>query len=138
MTIHRVVTAALVEEGHLLLCHRSPSRRWYPNVWDLPGGHVEAGESETDALRRELREEVGVEIRAFDAEPHARIRGGAEDAPEGVLRQGIWVVRTWLGTPVNREPAEHDDMRWVALPELARLDLAHPSYAQVFEEILTS
>ena len=32
-----------------LLCHRSPDRAWYPDVWDLPGGHVEAGE--TRAMR---------------------------------------------------------------------------------------
>lgn len=60
MTIHHVVAGALVAGDRLLLCHRSPTRRWYPNVWDLPGGHVEAGESEPEALRRELYEEIGV------------------------------------------------------------------------------
>lgn len=37
--------------------HRSPHKRAYPDTWDLPGGHREAGESELGALRRELHEE---------------------------------------------------------------------------------
>ncbi|GLY33380.1 NUDIX domain-containing protein [Kineosporia sp. NBRC 101731] len=101
MTVHHVVTGALVRGDWLLLCHRSPSRRWYPNVWDLPGGHVDADESELEALRRELREEVGVDVAHIDDEPCARIRGGSDDLPEGRLEQGIWVIRAWSGEPVN-------------------------------------
>jgi 8-oxo-dGTP diphosphatase len=44
--MHIVVCGALVENGAVLLVHRSPTRRAYPDLWDLPGGHVEAGESE--------------------------------------------------------------------------------------------
>ena len=41
---HRVVCAALVRGRRVLLGHRSPGRRWYPDVWDLPGGHMVDGE----------------------------------------------------------------------------------------------
>jgi hypothetical protein len=41
---HEIVAAVLVRDGRVLLCHRSPGREWFPNVWDLPGGHVEADE----------------------------------------------------------------------------------------------
>ncbi|GAA2693767.1 hypothetical protein GCM10010412_085480 [Nonomuraea recticatena] len=40
----RIVTAVLRDGDRVLLCHRSAGRRWYPDVWDLPGGHVEEGE----------------------------------------------------------------------------------------------
>ncbi|GID92165.1 NUDIX hydrolase [Amorphoplanes digitatis] len=56
----RIVTALLRDGNRVLLCHRSPQRRWYPDVWDLPGGHVEPGEPPGAALARELREELVV------------------------------------------------------------------------------
>jgi 8-oxo-dGTP diphosphatase len=60
--VHKIVTAALVREGRVLLVHRSPTRRAYPDVWDLPGGHIEAGETELAALAREMHEERSVQI----------------------------------------------------------------------------
>lgn len=45
-----IAIAALVGDGSLLLAHRHPARRWYPDCWDLVGGHVEHGESPTDAV----------------------------------------------------------------------------------------
>jgi len=60
--VHRVVAAALLRHGRVLLSHRSPRRTWYPDVWDLPGGHIDVGESPERAVSRELLEEVGVTV----------------------------------------------------------------------------
>ena len=49
-----IVTAALVREGQVLIVHRSPNRHVHPDVWDLPGGHIDAGETELAALAREM------------------------------------------------------------------------------------
>lgn len=54
------MAACVVEGNKLLLGKRSPTRRFYPGVWDVFGGHLEAGESREAALRRELREELGI------------------------------------------------------------------------------
>lgn len=62
----QVVAGVLRRNGRLLLFHRRPDRTHYPDVWDLPGGHVEVGESTIDALVRELAEELGV--RPYPAE----------------------------------------------------------------------
>ena len=52
--VHEVVVGALVRGGQVLLVHRRPDKHANPEVWDLPGGLVEAGESELDTLAREL------------------------------------------------------------------------------------
>ena len=69
---HFVATAVLVNSDQVLLCHRHPNRRWYQNVWDVPGGNIDVGELPADAARRELREELGVTIQIEDAEPLRR------------------------------------------------------------------
>lgn len=60
--MEEIAIAALVRDGSLLLGHRHPARRWYPDCWDLIGGHLEPGEEPLDAVRRERREEIAVDI----------------------------------------------------------------------------
>ena len=110
-----VVLGALVREGRVLLVHRSPSKRAFPDVWDLPGGVIEAGESELDALVRELQEELGVQIATGSASHLCRLTVGP--AAESALLSA-WLVRDWQGTPANVAPEEHDDIGWFDLEEL--------------------
>lgn len=113
--MHKVVVGALVREGQVLLVHRRPDKRAYPDVWDLPGGAMEAGESERGALARELLEELGVRI-ATDSTLHlCRVTAGPADEP-AVL--SAWLVRDWVGEPENVAPQEHDDIGWFGLEEL--------------------
>lgn len=69
----RLVAAVLVHEGRVLLRHRSPDRARFPDAWDLPGGLLESGESAAEALVRELREELGIEIEALTRSPRLRV-----------------------------------------------------------------
>ena len=59
------VAAVIVTDGRVLLGRRAPSRTYYPDCWDLFGGHVEENESLVGALRRELLEELGLEIKSW-------------------------------------------------------------------------
>jgi mutator protein MutT len=56
-----VVGCALVRGDQVLLEYRPPTARCYAALWDTPGGHIEAGETPEQAIRRELAEELGLE-----------------------------------------------------------------------------
>ena len=127
----RIVAAFLRDGNRVLLCHRSAGRRWYPDVWDLPGGHVEHGEIPSAALVRELREELGIAIAEPSGPPMKEVCADAFDMQ-------IWLVDVWAGTPVNAAPGEHDAIAWFEETDLADLHLAHDSYLATFTEVLAA
>ena len=101
----------MVRRGRVLLVRRSPQARHYPDVWDLFGGHVEAGESLEEALRREAHEELGVEIESFH--PLGTVHDPVEPA-----EITVFAVVAWRGEPVNAAPEEHSAVGWFSPGEL--------------------
>lgn len=114
-----IAVAALVREGRVLMVHRHPERRWYPDCWDLVGGHIEPGETPAQAVIRECAEEIGVRIRDPRPFPMAFTDPG--------IAMSAFLVTEWVGEPVNTAPDEHDRLRWFTPAELARLTLADPA-----------
>lgn len=110
-----MVLGVLVRDGHVLLVHRRPDKHVHPNVWDVPGGLMEDGESELQSLARELHEELGVGIVASAATHLGRLT--VESTGQRALLS-TWLVPEWEGTPTNAAPEEHDDMQWFHLREL--------------------
>ncbi|WP_461170743.1 NUDIX domain-containing protein [Arthrobacter sp. Z1-15] len=122
---HHVACGLLVRDGLVLLVHRSSAKTSNPNVWDLPGGHLEPGETSRQALVRELQEELNVSITPPDGSViHTRRNS------EVVLK--VWRVDDWAGDIVNAAPDEHDDVGWFSLNEAVSLDLADPVYPALF------
>ena len=112
------VAGAVIKDGRVLLVHRSPSARFFPDIWDLFGGHVDGGESLEEALRREAREELGIEIFAL------RWLGQIYDPVEPAVVH-VYAVISWEGEPFNAAPEEHTEVRWFGageLPESEGLD----------------
>lgn len=110
-----VVVGALVREGRVLLAHCRTDKQVRPGLWDLPGGVIEPGESDLDALARELREELGVGV-SPDAVAHlARVVAGPDDDPVSV---NAWLIGEWQGTPANLPPEEHERVAWFGVEEL--------------------
>jgi 8-oxo-dGTP diphosphatase len=130
--LHDVVAGLLVRDGRVLLCHRAPDREWYPDVWDLPGGHIEDGEVPGAALVRELTEELDVRVTVPDA-PIVEVTD--DDAG---LRLTVWRIDAWQGEPTNGSPDEHDELGWFTPAELTGLALAHPSYPELLRAALTT
>ncbi|MCA1671606.1 MAG: (deoxy)nucleoside triphosphate pyrophosphohydrolase [Actinobacteria bacterium] len=115
-----VVGAAVLAGGRVLAAQRS-----YPaeaaGRWELPGGRVEPGETGQQALTRECREELGVEVVPGERlGPDVPLPGGA------VLR--VHIAR--LANPEARpRRLEHRALRWVGPGELDELDWLDPDRA---------
>ncbi|HET9895430.1 MAG TPA: NUDIX hydrolase [Streptosporangiaceae bacterium] len=133
MEHHHVVAVILRRGDQLLLCHRSPGRRWYPDVWDFPGGHVWLGEQPEDALRREVAEELGAELEGVDGGPVLR-----RVVPQAGLDLTVWVSWRWRGTVANLQPEEHDAIGWFEEGQLDELRFADPSYLPLLRCLLTT
>jgi 8-oxo-dGTP diphosphatase len=114
-----ISVAVLVRDGLVLLVHRHPSRRWYPDCWDLVGGHVESGEMPLEAVVRECCEELGVHV--HDPLPIPMTVG------DPTLDMHGFLVTSWDGEPVNAAPDEHDDLHWFRPSDLTNLELANPA-----------
>ena len=122
-----------VRRGEILLVRRADDRAFYPGVWDVPGGHCDAGETPADTLGRELREEVGVTARAFD---EIAVLGEPDPATHGEARYHMFVVTSWDGGEPGPRGPEHSDLRWLPLDRALALPLAHPAYAELFAAAL--
>ena len=95
--------------GRVLISQRPPGVH-QGGLWEFPGGKREPGESPCQALVRELREELGIEVR--QARAFMRIPW---NYPEQRLLLDVWKVTAWHGIPRGREG---QPVRWVPVDEL--------------------
>ncbi|SDK96570.1 NUDIX domain-containing protein [Arthrobacter sp. ok362] len=115
------------------MCRRVPSAKWYPAMWDFPGGHIEDGESAGEALARELLEEVAVRVVPPRNAPTFTVQDN-EGSPHGLALSG-WVLDTWSGDPANLATDEHSEIRWLSPDDALGLSLAHDSYTEVLRHL---
>lgn len=87
----------LDEQGHYLLGQR-PAGKPYAGYWEVPGGKIEKGESVFQALKRELQEELGIEIESSE-----ELTVLEHDYPHAYVRLHVSVIRQWSGTPQGCE-----------------------------------
>jgi len=124
------VGAIIVDNrGRLFLARRGPKAKNERGLWEFPGGSVEFGETMADALRREMREEFGIEIAV----------GKLLDVVDHILEEEKqhWVSPTFLctiaaGEPHIREPEKCAEIGWFPpdavpqeLTQISRENLAH-------------
>jgi 8-oxo-dGTP diphosphatase len=110
-----VAAAALLDGGGRVLIAQRPAGKAHAGRWEFPGGKFESGESATAALARELREEIGVDIR--DAELLCTLE---HDYPQRRVRLHLFVVERYVGEPVA---LDGQALKWVSLGSLATEDI---------------
>ncbi|PVZ54470.1 (deoxy)nucleoside triphosphate pyrophosphohydrolase [Arthrobacter sp. H-02-3] len=103
------VVDSLAEPGKLLVARRTAPPQ-FAGMWEFPGGKVEPGEAAEDALHRELREELGVQVR-LGAELPAVTAAGWPLNEKAAMR--VWFAELEDGEP--RPLEDHDELRWLDL-----------------------
>ena len=111
----KVVAAAIVQEGKLFVALRGPSMS-SPGLWELPGGKVELGEKDREALLRECQEELRIDISvgSFLAKSEVAVRGKR-------IVMSVYLCQLQGGSP---QLMEHAAYRWIAKEEISQLKWA--------------
>lgn len=111
----RVVAAVIVEDGRVFAAQRNGSGP-LAGKWEFPGGKIKEGESPASALKREIREELGIEI-----EVHSPFLTVKHSYPTFEITLESYRCSCVEGTITLNE---HLDCGWFSLDELVRLDWA--------------
>lgn len=122
-----VVAAIIVRDGRIFATQRGYGewRDW----WEFPGGKIEPGESTEDALKREIREELGTEIEVDEL-----LTTVEYDYPKFHLTMHCYLCTIISG---DLSLLEHEDARWLALDELDCVKWL-PADKDVIEKLSTS
>lgn len=118
-----VVGAVIIHQGRVLACRRAP-HKMNPGLWEFPGGKVERMESSSEALERELLEELGVHVHPVEA----------LDISETLLVDRLIRLETIICSVEDSfefQSSDHDAHKWLAPCELLSLEWAAPDMPAV-------
>ena len=114
----KVVKAVIYSDDKLLLIKRSDYTAKHAGEWDLPGGHIEVDEPKEEALRREVKEETGLEI--------------SDVRPLRTVEKTTFYRAQSKGDDVILSD-EHTEYRWVSEEEIKKLEIG-TKYREAIED----
>ncbi len=120
------VVGAAIARDDSVLCARRSAPAHLAGKWEFPGGKVEAGESDAEAVVRECREELGVEVRVGE-------QVGADARIDDRFTLRVFLARLEPGQPEPSPLADHDLLAWVPRAGLPDLDWLTPDVPIVLE-----
>ncbi len=121
------VVVAVLRDGDRVLMGLRPADKKYPLQWEFPGGKVEAGESLEAALRRELREELEIEVAGL-RELRCDV---SEYSDAGTFSVHYFAVDSWRGELRNRAFAK---LAWIHPRDFTSYDILHGN-RQICEQL---
>ncbi len=130
---HRIVHVLIFnDKGDILLQLRSAKKKFCPGHWvTSAGGHVQKGESYEQAAKRELKEELGVDVplALIDESPYDHYK----------MRKFLQVFRAVHNGPFKFNPEEVSGCRWFSVDDVRDMvrknQLIHPELAHVIERL---
>ena len=107
MPLLLVAACALIDTDNRVLLARRPEGKKMAGLWEFPGGKLNPGETPEEALIRELKEELGIDVTASCLAPFAFASHAYEKFH---LLMPLYLCRRWKGIPT---PRENQTLTWV-------------------------
>ncbi|HXZ16190.1 MAG TPA: (deoxy)nucleoside triphosphate pyrophosphohydrolase [Roseiarcus sp.] len=112
MKLLLVVAAALLDADNRVLLAERPKGKALEGLWEFPGGKIDAGERPEDALIRELKEELGIAVKAACLAP---LTFASHTYADVHLLMPLYVCRRWEGFV---QPLDGQALKWVRSKDL--------------------
>lgn len=122
-----VVAALIWDSDKFLICQR-PVSKSCALLWEFVGGKVEKGETKEQALVRECREELGIELKTGDVFTEV-----IHTYPDITVHLTLFNAQIATGVP---QKLDHNDIKWIAASEISEYDFC-PADKEILEKIKT-
>ena len=102
-------------KGELLIQKRTPTKKLYPNLWSITSGGTDTGETTLETAFREVKEELGIELKADEVELMMSYKRNHDFVD-------VWLVRKDIDLKdIVMQPEEVAEAKWVTVEELNEL-----------------
>lgn len=124
--VTEVVAALIWREGKFMICQR-PAHKARGLLWEFVGGKVDPGESKQQALIRECREELAVEVSVGDVFMEV-----LHEYPDLLVRLTLFHSAIVAGTP---QMLEHNDIQWITVEQIPEFDFC-PADVDILKKLM--
>lgn len=121
------VVGAVIHKNNKILCAKRPADKSLANYWEFPGGKIELGETDREALEREIQEELRCDIKVHD-----KIITTVHEYDFGIISLTTFDCELIEGLPTL---TEHQEIKWLEASQLDQLEWA-PADIPAVEKIM--